>query len=285
MALTVFVGIEAINRFCYFFDELLKIKVEHGGSFIRVLKAAFSFNIPSGVIVIGSLVFCLIIYFNTEKSFCSFCTVNHTGLLTWKKKDIFAFFFALVFAFFLVDLANIRECRSQKIENMNRLGGLDYGSAMACSYFYGYLKIILPADGKENKGLLGRIEEFEDNELKNQTFPVKKLFILIPASFYIPPNLKEISNEWLEPIPQKLSYISIDRAGVARRPYKNTAYKIHPGGYGSGKAPIYVVTEGATPMMTFFEAQQYKHRFSDYDERGKRVNPGEILLRRIQEKS
>ena len=55
MALIVFVGMEILNRFCYLFDELIKIKVEHGGSIIRVLNAAFSFNIPSAVIAVGSI--------------------------------------------------------------------------------------------------------------------------------------------------------------------------------------------------------------------------------------
>lgn len=33
---------------------------------------------------------------------------------------------------------------------------------------------------------------------ENVTIPVKKLFILIPESGYIPPDLSEASNYWLE---------------------------------------------------------------------------------------
>lgn len=50
-----------------------------------------------------------------------------------------------------------------------------------------------------------------------------------------------------------------DRAGVARRSYHNTVYKIHPGGIEKGNPPVYVTVEGATPMLTFYEILQHSH--------------------------
>lgn len=75
------------------------------------------------------------------------------------------------------------------IENSN---GLDYGSGMAHSYFYGYLNIFLPNRGDENYALKELMEIYESTE--NIKFSVKKIFLLIPRSLYCPPNLSEISN-------------------------------------------------------------------------------------------
>lgn len=47
------------------------------------------------------------------------------------------------------------ECRVHKVMTIFSSGGLDPGSAMAGSFFYGYLKIILPASGgAERQGKL-----------------------------------------------------------------------------------------------------------------------------------
>lgn len=67
------------------------------------------------------------------------------------------------------------------------LHGLDYGSGMAHSYFYGFLKIILPNGGTELKGLKELMMDYEGNqEIK---FALYKLFILIPISLFCPTSI------------------------------------------------------------------------------------------------
>lgn len=69
--------------------------------------------------------------------------------------------------------------------------GLDYGSGMAHSFFYGYINILLPWDGGERKGLKESIIDFESREGVN--FPFKKLFLLIPLSGFCPAQVDEQS--------------------------------------------------------------------------------------------
>lgn len=194
------------------------------------------------------------------------------------------------------------------------------------------------------KGIRSKMEMYE--AIENVTITVKKLFILIPESGYIPSDLSEASNYWLESTKvikkkfyqlkkkekdkimllknddlfQSLQNEIRDRAGTKRRNYKNTVYKIHPGGIERGHRPVYIVVEGATPMLTLYEiiqhhhpqTENYRHNkmqiiasfyhtlkelvddnpdcrnfielvyYKDYDDDGKYVNVAEILLDRIR---
>ncbi|KAK2579496.1 hypothetical protein KPH14_010807 [Odynerus spinipes] len=174
------------------------------------------------------------------------------------------------------------------------INGLDYGTGMAYNYYYGYLRIILPAT-------------------------VKKLFILIPSSTYIPPDLKELSYRWMENA-QELEVEIRNRAGIKNRSYRNNIYKIYPRGEKSGVKPEYIVIEGATPILTYFEVQKHFHPesaiyrkyreqiitafyvklkelifndpdckdlceliyYKDYDSNGVKVNVAKVILERIE---
>lgn len=316
---TILLILEFVKRFSYFFNGLVKMNSEHDAeNLMQIIETSFSFNSLSTKFIFLFFACFLALMINLHNGTKLF------SFLEGKKEYTFpaiAFFSALCFSYLLMDLIKINECRAQKLNDFYNLGGLDYGSSMACSYFYGYLKIILPPDGKEHTGLKGRIQNFEDKH--NVSVPVKKLFILIPDSFYIPTDLSELSNNELEVIPKGLDYDVLlqNRAGVYKRHYKNTIYKIIPGGLGTGqKNTIHIVTEGATPMLTFFEVKQQSHRYSntyrefqneirksfcttlqnllndnpdcrdlcelvyykDYDAKGKKVDIAKILLQRIE---
>ncbi|XP_014204936.1 stimulator of interferon genes protein [Copidosoma floridanum] len=140
---------------------------------------------------------------------------------------------------------------------------LDAGTYMATSYFYGYLKIVLPARGGiERAGIFTALEEYEATH--SIKIPVKKLFILIPSSTYIPADLKEISDNWMES-KGLLNTITLDRAGVINRTYHNTIYQIHsegPNVTSLSSKSVYLAVEGATPLKTFLEVQDQSHRYA-----------------------
>lgn len=121
--------------------------------------------------------------------------------------------------------------------------GLDYGSGMAISYYYGYLKLVLPTLGDyQSKSIRDRIDDYEDRE--HVRFPVKKLFILVPDSMYTPNTLDGptlTARSTLEPL-------VLNRAGIPKRVYHNAVYCIeNTGGW-------YVAAEGASPLKTYYEA-------------------------------
>ncbi|CAL7941911.1 unnamed protein product [Xylocopa violacea] len=207
--------------------------------------------------------------------------------------------------------------RNKKLD-INSIQGLDCGTCMAYSYYYGYLKLILPPTETLNKGVIEKIENIED--IQTIKIAVYKLFVLVPASSYVPPDLKEVSYGWME------SAINLEdeirnRAGVKGRTYHNSVYKIYPNGDRVNCKPIYIVAEGATPLLTFFEAMKHAHKetniyqqhykdivlkfyeklkelidndpectgrceliyYNDYDNNGGKVNVAKVILDRLYE--
>lgn len=224
----------------------------------------------------------------------------------------------MMFSFCLLRTSNLSEWETGSLSDLSVMKGLDYGTGMAYSFYYGYLQLILPSTETSRKGIIEKIENFED--IHNVTFPLHKLFILIPSSGYIPPDLKEASYQWMESA-RELEEEKRNRAGNIGRTYQNNVYKIHAGGRNSGNDPVYVVMEGATPLLTYYEVQKHTHPesvvykrykrkiierfyiklqealqsnpetrdlceliyYNDYDAKGEKVNVAKIILERISE--
>lgn len=129
--------------------------------------------------------------------------------------------------------------------------GLDYGSGMALSYFYGYLRLMLPNYGDHmSKNIRERIEDYESRQ--HVRVPVKKLFVLAPDSMYTPNRLSDGGGSTCS---GSLEPLVLNRAGCINRTYHNSVYRIGSSDAGGGASDWwYVVAEGATPLITFQEA-------------------------------
>ncbi|XP_052842790.1 stimulator of interferon genes protein homolog [Drosophila gunungcola] len=123
--------------------------------------------------------------------------------------------------------------------------GLDYAAGMASNYFHGYLKLSLPE--RKDDGLKHRMALYEDK--MNVTFGVDRLVILIPDEMFVSGELDSKYLEKVEPLETKF----INRAGVYR-PFKHAVYKLKH--RINGKF-YYFAMEGATPMLSFFDAMQF----------------------------
>lgn len=139
--------------------------------------------------------------------------------------------------------------------------GLDYGSGMAYSFFHGYLNLVLPKTGREDKNLKEIMQDYEDKNHIN--FSNYKLFILIPKSMRCFVSLK---NEYSPSIEESTSLDPkiITVAGVQDRVYKNAVYKIVSGGIDKKKTYIYVSAEYATPLKTFKDVFDSRGIHSEY---------------------
>ncbi|XP_016968062.2 stimulator of interferon genes protein homolog [Drosophila biarmipes] len=122
--------------------------------------------------------------------------------------------------------------------------GLDYAAGMASNYFHGYLKLSLPE--RKNDGLHHRMELYEDQN--NVTFGIHRLVILIPDEMFVNGVLESDLLDKAKPLETKY----INRAGV-NRPFKHAVYRLNQ--KINGKT-YYFAIEGATPMLSFFDAMQ-----------------------------
>lgn len=242
---------------------------QHGESFWSVTRYHFTLNTPSATIVIISALLVLTLIVTVRG-----CPLTYA----WDFGPSVCMPL-IMFAFFLLRASNLGEWEVGSLSDLSAMKGLDYGTGMAFSYYYGYLRIILPSAETSKKGIIEKIENFEDKH--DVTFPIHKLFILIPSSGYIPPDLKEASYQWMESA-SELEEDKRNRAGNIGRSYRNIAYKIYPDGRNSGSRPVYVVVEGATPLLTYYEVQKHNHPESVIYERfkGKII---EMFYRKLQE--
>lgn len=310
--LVIFLFCDLILRLCQTLMSLTNMDSQHGRSFSSVVSHHFTLNTASAaVFVIGVFLFLI-----ASTMIVRGCPLHHV----W---DFGPYFCVplMIFSFYLLRVTDLAEW--ERLPDLGTMKGLDYGTGMAYSFYYGYLRLILPNRGTtDSKGIIEKIENFEDKH--DVTFPVHKLFILISSSGYMPPNLKEVSidkeAQWMENA-HELEEEKRDRAGTIGRTYHNNAYKIYPNGRNSGASPVYIVAEGATPLLTFYEVQKHSHPesimykqyknditmmfykklreilqsepstrnlceliyYNDYDSDGAKVNIAKVILQRISE--
>ncbi|RLU21634.1 hypothetical protein DMN91_006007 [Ooceraea biroi] len=241
---TIFLLCDVALRPCRTLVSLADASQRAGGSLASLASCNFALNTASATtVVIGALLF-LGLTVATRR-----CPLNYV----WDFGP-YVCIPSMIFSFCLLRMIELADWEGEPCP-LSAMKGLDYGTGMAYSYYYGYLRVILPSTGTATKGIIEKIENFEDNH--NITFPVHRMFILIPSSGYIPPDLKDASCQWMESA-QELEAETRNRAGTIRRNYHNSAYKIYPDGQKSSK-PKYVVVEGATPLLTYYEIQKHNH--------------------------
>lgn len=172
---------------------------------------------------------------------------------------------SMIFSFCLLRTTNLAEWETDEQQPSSSLGtakGLDCGTGMAYSYYYDYLRSILPSSA--SNGIIEKIENFEGRH--NVTVTVHKMFILIPSSGYVPPDFKDASYQWMQSA-QDLEEETCARVGIPNARYR--VYKIYPDGQTSAESK-YAVVEGAMPLLTYHEVQRHDHPESAVYRRYKR---------------
>ncbi|XP_018299788.1 uncharacterized protein Sting isoform X2 [Mycetomoellerius zeteki] len=237
--LVIFLFCDVILRLCQMLVSFTTDVGQHSEeSFWSVAKYHFSLNTSSATIIIGASL--LFLGLSITIRGCPLSYVWNFGPYVCVP--------LMIFSFCLIRMSNLAEWETGSLSDLSAMKGLDYGTGMAYNFYYGYLQLTLPSTETGRKGIIEKIENFEDYH--NVTFPVHKLFLLIPSSGYIPPDLKEASCQWMENI-HELEEEKRNRAGNIGRTYRNNAYKIYPGGRKSGNNPIQV------PYKTRYKASHW----------------------------
>ncbi|XP_017564639.1 stimulator of interferon genes protein [Pygocentrus nattereri] len=152
-------------------------------------------------------------------------------------------------------------CESRK---MNVAHGL------AWSFYVGYLKLVLPELEKQV-----RKHYSETGEVLSSV----RLHILLPLSAAATTRLEEVDRNVL--FHQNLPELQLDRAGVRRRVYKHSIYKITD----QNKEDYYCVAEYATPVLTLYQMSQDSYAGFSASDRRQQVLLFYTTLRHILETS
>ncbi|CAG9788481.1 unnamed protein product [Diatraea saccharalis] len=142
---------------------------------------------------------------------------------------------------------------------------VSYGTGMACSFYEGYLAHMIPSDGHKFVGFEENIRMYESNE--SIKFPVIRLFIIITKDLYCPPDLKAFNKPNRPDLPyleacKPLEKVKKDVAGVKKRVYRNSAYKV----VRRAAPPLYVAAECATPLHTLHLVLSKKALYTELED-------------------
>ena len=140
----------------------------------------------------------------------------------------------------------LRKATQVEVSAINEEETKNVAGGLAWSFYFGYLKMILPSI-KETINLTDN--EIDDMALRDHIID-HKVFIIIPKDCNCFQNLADFD--------QNIQFVSqtheqrISRAGIQMRVYKNSIYKITL----STKQTFYCLMEFATPLLSMYEMEK-----------------------------
>ena len=220
---------EFVNRFCLMFEEYFHLDSRYNGNKMNMIRACFS-DISFRAVFFATLV--------------AFVIIGSTLLSQGTKYFKFEYIEIILsgvgsstLVLYLLSLDTLSRVQiSSLMENNNRL----VANGLAWSFYFGYLKLILP-------GLQDRIRESEWADKLSSN----KLFILLPRDCCVYNKLSDESRDGKLEVPERgaIEY-DIARAGICKRSYRNTVYKIKQN---DSDLPLYALAEYATPLCALFD--------------------------------
>ena len=214
------------NRLCLIFEEYFHLYTRYNGSVMNMLKACFS-DISFKAVLFAAIFACVIIV----------STLLSQGVEYFKLEYIEIILSGIgsgSLVLYLLSLDTLSRVQiSSLMENNNRL----VANGLAWSFYFGYLKIILP-------DLQKRISETPWAEKLSS----KKLFILLPSDCYAFGKLSEEDDAIERAGDDAMIEYDCERAGVFKRSYRNVVYNLNKGG-----KPLYILVEYATPLCSLFD--------------------------------
>ncbi|XP_032776835.1 stimulator of interferon genes protein-like isoform X1 [Daphnia magna] len=235
-----FVMAEIIRRVCLFSEEIFHLRTRYDGSISRVVLHVFNSRNSANfftVIILLSLLFI------SSSDPMVMTEISSHWPTSFGLCGLYIIFISVVkLTENLVDCEVLLDDRVMAI-----------GHGLAYSYYYGFLKIILPAS-ENSQSLRDRASHFEFEE-KIQ-LASKKMLILIPDTCFCTPSFQDMAPCGQIERVKTLEDVIICRAGMRGRPYSATVYLIQPEG---SKAPVYVMMEMPSILFVLYEMNTIGH--------------------------
>ncbi|CAB4007982.1 stimulator of interferon genes -like [Paramuricea clavata] len=236
---------ELINRFCLVFEEYFHLYTRYSGSKKEMFYVCFN-DISFRAVLFGFLVAFIIITTTLLSQGADYFKFEYIEIiLSGVGSGSFVLYLLSLDALFRVQIFSLMESNNRLVAN-----------GFAWSYYFGYLKIILP----------DLQERIEDSEWKD-TLSSKKLFILMPRECSVHTSLSKEDNH-IEIVPGAVIEYELHRAGVLRL-YRLNVYKINRN---DGKCPLYVLAHYASPFSSLYDmghSADVKLSREDRDEQAK----------------
>ena len=219
---------EFVNRLCLMFEEYFHLYTRYNGSKRKMFSACFN-DISFRAVFFAALV--------------AFIIIGSTLLSQGAKYFKFEYIEIILsgvgsstLVLYLLSLDTLSRVQiSSLLENNNRL----VANGLAWSYYFGYLRLILP-----------RLPERIRASGWNGRLSSNKLFILMPRDCWAYGTLSEEAEEGRIELEDEVIECEAERAGIARRSFRNNVYKIT---VEDSDTPLYILAEYATPLCSMYD--------------------------------
>ena len=170
-------------------------------------------------------------------------------------------------------LAQAEMSHLTETENKNIADGL------AWSYYYGYLKLVLPHLQETVEKAVAPDFAVGDDDMCS-AIKVRKLFIIISKNCSCYSGLIEADKDHIKSA-GRLPAFYMTRAGVELRPYQHSLYRVEA----KGKPAIHVILEFATPLLAMNDMSEDKISHFSKEDRNTQVMAFYNKLKYILEQS
>ena len=243
---------ELVRRLCLVNEERRHRHTRYEGSWKKLLNSTFTFRYGHSILVVG------VVSFLTVSSFVLYYALYEDCKIFCRSEYWILFSLNCFLAPQLLFLVGLREPSSVEVSQINERENKNVADGLAWSYYFGYLKMVLPK-------LVDNIGQ------SNFRYDIteKKLFILIPKNCF---TYNEIKNADVRiKSAGNLEPYETHRGGISKRRYQHTVHQIKMPRPDKTVNKYYVVLEYATPLMSLFDMSEHAQCGLSRQERDEQV--------------
>ena len=225
---------EFIRRACLFYEEYGHINKRYIGSTKEAAAACFYQGNIYLVIVVGAL--CLGFAFILWRVEPDAIDSKHLQIILT----------GMVFTPLISFLLDLRSPTAAEKSQLNEAESNNVADGLAWSYYFGYLKLVLPKLNETINGTDLQIGGSHFRDIVAENPKTTRLFIVLPKNCFCYDSFDKVDSRITRI--ENTKPLQIDRAGVSRRIYKNTIYKVSAQGQ-----TFYCLMEYATPLQSLYD--------------------------------
>ncbi|XP_077862732.1 stimulator of interferon genes protein 2-like [Saccoglossus kowalevskii] len=247
-----------IRRSCLIFEEKHHLNTRYHGNWSRMLNAIDNRKDDVGLLVFVCIGVVLCI--NDMNLFM----VNINTL------NIFAAISVIPLVF---DLINLNELSEVERSELGERSSQSVAHGLAWSYYFGYLKIVLP----ELINQINESEKWSNLFIGGELLP--KVFALIPKTGFMVGEICDDRKQMIYVDDEEedvLPPLFMERGGVKKRVYRNTVYTIKD----QDGREHYAIMEYVTPVDTIYRMNQHREAGMSEDEKDMQIK---LLYRYLKE--
>ena len=240
---------ELVRRLCLMSEEIQHKHTRYQGNWKHVVKSTFTFE-NGGCILVAAIASAL-----------TLCYALYEHYEFFSRPDYAILFLLNCFVVpQLLFLVGLRQLSVVETSALNERENKNVADGLAWSYYFGYLKLVLPR-------LEGQITKSEDFRFKIKD---KKLFILLPKTCFAYPEIEQADPRVKSA--GNLPPSKINRGGIKERIYKHTVHRVDMPCPDGTTEEYHFILEYATPLMSLYEMSEHAEAPLNRQERDHQVN-------------